>query len=89
MITITLEMLGPIAQTGGTKHQLPEGTRLYDWLSAHVETQPANIQRWLIQENKIAPTVLVVLNNEQVQSGTNPELQDGDEVLIIPPISGG
>lgn len=89
MITITLEMLGPVAGNTATKHELPKGTRLFDWLIGYVKTQPENIQRWLIQENKIAPTVLIVLNNEQVQKEANPELQEGDEVLIIPPISGG
>lgn len=35
------------------------------------------------------PTLMLVVNNRQVPAGTRQELADGDEVVILQPISGG
>jgi MoaD family protein len=45
----------------------------------HLLTEDGNVQRAL----------LLVLNNEQVFPGNDPQLTEGDQVTIMPPISGG
>jgi len=37
----------------------------------------------------VQPTLLLFVNDEQVVRGETPALQEGDEVLIMVPISGG
>lgn len=89
MIYFKLELIGLLNDSGCTEHEVEEGTRLFDWLPQYLKTQSNRIQRVFLEKDQIAPSILVVLNNEQVLPTSNPELNDKDEVILLPAISGG
>lgn len=39
--------------------------------------------------NEILPQVAIAVNNEYVRGDENLQLNDGDEICLIPPVSGG
>ena len=61
-----------------------------DVLSALVVTHGSTLQRLLLNEHG-APhsSVMLFVNDEQVVSGSATVLNDGDELTVMPPISGG
>ncbi len=37
----------------------------------------------------LSPSVLLAVENRQVAAGRESELRDGDEIVVLPPVSGG
>ncbi|MCX7664234.1 MAG: MoaD/ThiS family protein [Gemmataceae bacterium] len=89
MIHFKLELIGLLNESGCTEHEVEQGTRLFDWLPQYLKTQSNRIQKLFLENDQIAPSIMVVLNNEQVLPTSHPVLKDKDEVLLLPAISGG
>lgn len=43
----------------------------------------------ITSENEVAPTLLIFLNDEQINTSENPAIRSGDTLTISTPISGG
>lgn len=70
--------------------ELPEGATLDDLVRALAERHAHGVRRFFVDEaGEMQPTLMLVVNNRQVPAGTRQTLADGDEVMLLQPISGG
>lgn len=70
--------------------ELPEGATLDDLVRALAERHDNGARRFFVDEaGEMQPTLMLVVNNRQVPAGTRQTLADGDEVMLLQPISGG
>ncbi len=70
--------------------ELPEGATLDELVRAVAQRHDNSARRFFVDDDGNAqPTLMLVVNNRQVPAGTRQELADGDEVVILQPISGG
>jgi molybdopterin converting factor small subunit len=78
------------AGCGSEEFQLPAAATLRDLLlaiaSRHGERMTSMLQT---TPERGAPAVLVFVGEEQVPWETPPALKDGDDVMLLSPISGG
>lgn len=75
---------------GDEQLELPEGATVDDLVRALAQRHDNGARRFFVDDTgKAQPTLMVVVNNRQVPAGTKQVLSDGDEVMILQPISGG
>lgn len=59
----------------------------------HEVANTSQLWQWLLEHHpslaEIRSTTVFALNQEYLEPGTDASLRDGDEVALIPPISGG
>ena len=69
---------------------LPDGSRFADVVSALAERHVLAFQRLVIDDRgRLLPSILPCVGDEQILSGENPDLSDGDDVTFLSAISGG
>jgi MoaD family protein len=73
----------------GLALEVPRGSDLLMLLQDLAAQQPKASRFFFSEVGTISPSLAVAVNEKQVPSGTNPTLSDGDEILLIPPVSGG
>lgn len=92
---ITIQYEAQLRQAAGTaaqQLQLPVECTLQQGIRQAVRDGPAALQeRLLTSDNALQSSVLVFVNDIPVSStaAATHVLQDGDQVLLLPPISGG
>jgi molybdopterin converting factor small subunit len=70
--------------------ELPEGATLEELVRELAERHDNGARRFFVDEaGAPQPTLMLVVNNRQVPAGTRQALADGDEVMLLQPISGG
>lgn len=75
---------------GEERLELPEGATLDDLVRALAQRHDNGTRRFFVNDAGHAqPTLMLVVNNRQVPAGTRQVLADGDEIVILQPISGG
>jgi MoaD family protein len=77
------------AGCGSEEFELPATATLHDLLLAIASRHGERMAELLDFKNRGAPAVLVFVNEEQVSWEAPPVLKDGDEVMLLSPISGG
>jgi molybdopterin converting factor small subunit len=72
---------------------LPDGAGVSVTAALHAlgARRPGVFARWCDDQGRIRPSLGVFVNNEHVRyrDGLETQLRDGDEVYVIPTISGG
>jgi len=48
-----------------------------------------DFQRLLLNEGRVRPSVLVLLNDTPIDKAAPPQLRDGDQLTLLPAIAGG
>jgi molybdopterin converting factor subunit 1 len=79
---VTVRLFGSLREAAGTRAlelELPEGAKVEDLREALAARLPAAA--------RLGPRVAVALNQEVAPAGT--PLHEGDEVALLPPVSGG
>ncbi|MEZ5941421.1 MAG: MoaD/ThiS family protein [Planctomycetaceae bacterium] len=91
-VTFHLEaQLRHLAQADQATLELPGGASLAEGLQ-QLATQQPELAKYLVDaDNNVQRSLLVVLNNQPVvpSDATKHPLNDGAEVVLLPPISGG
>jgi MoaD family protein len=77
------------AGCGSEEFELPATATLRDLLLAIASRHGERMAELLDFKNRGAPAVLLFVNEEQVSWEAPPVLKDGDEVMLLSPISGG
>ncbi len=77
------------AGTGSEEIELPESASLAD-LVRHITNKHDALNDLLQdEEGTLRPTILVFVNDSQVDQGMSTTLHDGDDVSFLSPIAGG
>ncbi|MCA9031253.1 MAG: MoaD/ThiS family protein [Planctomycetaceae bacterium] len=91
-VTFHLEaQLRHLAQADQTTLELPEGASLIEGLQQLASKQPELAKYLVDADNNVQRSLLIVLNNQPVvpSDAAKHALNDGAEVVLLPPISGG
>ena len=91
-MTITVCYQGQIRQVVGTESQqrsydkpIPVDRLIAD-LAAEFGPDFAEM---ILEDGKIRPFILVLINGEAIDQSSSPLLNDGDEIAFLPPLAGG
>jgi sulfur-carrier protein len=76
-----------------TELSLPDGSRLQDFLNKILQVFGSKLSTKLVDAGtgEVFPYIRIAVNGQDIAflKGTETELKEGDEVLIIPPVAGG
>ncbi len=90
---ITIHLLGQarqLAARGCLEVELPDGACVNDTLPPILEGADARLATLLSDdEGRLRRSVMVVLRNETIDASQPGLLRDGDELSLLPPMSGG
>lgn len=96
MIKITLHTILGLKQVidqGRTEIDLPDGSTVEDFLTYMKERWGDKLSARLFDPDSgaVLPYVRIMVNGQTIQflEGMETPLKEGDEVLILPPVSGG
>ena len=96
MIKITLHTILGLKQVIGqrlTEIDLPHGATVEDFLTYMKERWGDRLSARLFDPDSgaVLPYVRIMVNGQTIQflEGMDTQLKEGDEVLILPPVSGG
>jgi MoaD family protein len=87
---VTVEFFGPAREAAGTARvgidcDMP--TTAQDLVTRLARERGGRLAHLLLAEDRLAPSVLIAVNDLQADAPV--PLKDGDEVTVIPPVSGG
>ncbi|MBI4790533.1 MAG: MoaD family protein [Chloroflexi bacterium] len=89
----TILGLKDIVGQSRTEIDLPQGTTVADFLTFVTERWGDNLSARLFDPDSgaVLPYVQIMVNGQTIHylEGIKTPLKDGDEVLILPPVSGG
>jgi molybdopterin synthase sulfur carrier subunit len=78
---------------GDIELSIPKGSTLKSLLSLVTQTYGNDVSSYLYGENNsdLLPHIRVMINGRDIEflNGLSTVLKEGDEILILPPISGG
>lgn len=93
---VTLHTILGLKQAIGqrlTEIDLPRGATVEDVVAYLIERGGEKLAAQLVDPNSgaVLPYVRIMVNGQAIQflEGMKTQLQEGDEVLILPPVSGG
>ena len=89
---ITVHFLGQarqLAECSQISLDAEENASVDDLLPAILEGRPERLAVILADENKLRRSVMPILRDETVSPSTKGLLHDGDELSLLPPMSGG
>lgn len=87
---VTVEFFGPAREAAGTARlgidcDMPATAQ--DVVAKLARDRGGRLAHLLLTDDRLAPSVLLAVNDTQV-AGPTP-LRDGDVIVVLPPISGG
>lgn len=93
MISVQVRYFGILAGHAGTRAEdmaAPDGSTLADLLETLAGRKPVTFQAALFPQGRLSPLVRLIHNQQPVEeTGLNAVLDDGDELLLFPVVSGG
>jgi MoaD family protein len=87
---VTVEFFGPAREAAGTARldiDCEESCTALDLVARLASERGGRLAHLLLTNGGLAPSVLVAVNNREI-TGPTP-LENGDEITVIPPVSGG
>jgi molybdopterin converting factor small subunit len=87
---VTVEFFGPAREAAGAARvgvdcDMP--TTAQDLVTRLARERGGRLGHLLLTDDRLAPSVLIAVND--LQADAPAPLKDGDEVTVIPPVSGG
>ena len=87
---VTVEFFGPAREAVGQARlgvDCKEPTTAQDLVARIARERGGRLAHLLLAEDRLSPSVLIAVND--VQAAGPVPLTDGDEVTVLPPVSGG
>lgn len=83
-----------IRELAGTKEvevEVEGGMRVIDLLRELANTLPPKFREYVFEGNEVSRFLIILINGRGISEmrGLETELKDGDEVALLPPVSGG
>jgi len=92
-LIITISAFGSFKKCFGEKEQfeLPEATDLKKALADMASLHPAGLELLFDKDGGIRRHIIIQINHKRIAASSAEEiiLNDGDEIVIYPPVSGG
>lgn len=96
-MNVCIEFEAELRQLAGTDRitaDLPEGSSVHSALQSAASASDSQITSRIFDEDgELRPSLLIFVNDQPLGPGPGPgtrqPLQDGDRILLLPPISGG
>lgn len=89
---LTIKYTSQIALAANTEEEIIKTTKkaLLEVLKDLSEKKNKMFQDLLwVNSNEISPSILIIINGDQIQDLSHASLNDGDEVMLFSPMSGG
>ncbi len=89
---ITVQFLGQarqLAESDRVTVEVPEGTSVDALLPGLTAEASERLLAVLVEDQKLHRSVIAILNDEAIDPSDQDLLQDGDELSLLPPMSGG
>jgi len=89
---VTVQLLGQarhLAESDQVTMNVPEGSSVDDLVPGLVPDASGRLLTVLVENQKLRRSVMAILNNETIDPAARDLLQDGDELSLLPPMSGG
>ncbi len=88
---VTVEYFGPAREAVGHAREVVEvaGGTARDLVAELARSRGGRLARLLLVDERLSTSVLIAVGDRQATVEDSVELRDGDEVAIIPPVSGG
>ena len=81
--------LRDVAGVGGETVEVDAGATVASVLSVVAEDRGEGLRRLLMDGESVAPTILVSLDDVQVTDPSTTVLEDGGQLVVMAPMSGG
>ena len=89
---LTIQLLGQARQLATSERleiDVPEGTTVDDLLPAVLEGAYQRLTTVLAHDQKLRRSVMAILRDETIDPAEADLLKEGDELSLLPPMSGG
>lgn len=89
---LTIQLLGQARQLATSERleiDVPEGTTVDDLLPAVLEGADQRLATVLSHDQKLRRSVMAILRDETIDPAEAGLLKEGDELSLLPPMSGG
>jgi MoaD family protein len=87
---VTVEYFGPAREAAGMARETIEctlPTTARELITRWARERGGRLASLLLVDDKLSKSVILAVNDEQVVREV--DLEDGDEIAVIPPVSGG
>jgi molybdopterin converting factor small subunit len=87
---VTVEFFGPAREAAGTAHlaiDCDQTDTAQDVVARLAAERDGRLAHLLLANGRLAPSVLVAVNDREAVGPAT--LNEGDEITVIPPVSGG
>ena len=91
-MTITIEYYGPAREAAGfgSERVEVESATARLLIAARATHHGGRLAKLLLDaEGRLKSNILIAVGDRQVEADSDVELRDGDEIIIVPPVSGG
>jgi molybdopterin converting factor small subunit len=89
---VTIQLLGQARQLAASERlelEVPAESSVHDLLPALLEGADDRLSSLLASEGKLRRSVMAILRDETIDPAASGLFQDGDELSLLPPMSGG
>jgi molybdopterin converting factor small subunit len=89
-VRVTVEFFGPAREAAGVARQAVEcetSATSHDVVTRLARHHGGRLARLLLDGDQVASSVLLAVND--VQAARPVSLKEGDEITVVPPVSGG
>lgn len=89
---VTVEYSGPAREAAGVGREVIEvdpPCTAQELVERLARTRGGRLATLLLTDGKLSRSLVLAVNDRQAGVGESTPLADGDEVLVIPPVSGG
>lgn len=91
---VKVKFFALVRELAGTKEleiEGREGMRINDLLKELANILPEKFRDYIFEGNEVSRSLIILVNGKGISemNGLETELKDGDEVALLPPVSGG
>ncbi|HJM65819.1 MAG: MoaD/ThiS family protein [Roseibacillus sp.] len=89
---VTIQLLGQarqLAKSDRVTMEVPEGASVDDLVPGLLGEASERLLTVLVEDQRLRRSVMAILRDETIDPAAPNLLQDGDELSLLPPMSGG